>query len=275
MAESAQFTARVILSGAAIAAMTGVDQGPLDMMPADVVITAGLKGGCLHGCLVAVGEHASGRPRVRGLAVTALITWLLAEALGAGMFRSWLASGGARERRRRGPQMRQARQARQARQDSVPPALIFGHAGLALGGFVSWVSFLVTGRPALAWLAIGFLAPAIGLGISTVTVWTPFPARHLGSGRHSPEPHSLDGGHRSTPSILVTNEMLDQVLANEALTGELVDDLVERMLTRPARPPPVSRGWQLAPVIPILHGVLAIATFLLAMLAAIGAVAGT
>jgi hypothetical protein len=70
--------------------------------------------------------------------------------------------------------------------------------------------------------------------------------------------------------------MLDQVLANEALTGKLVDDLVERMLTGPARPPPpVSRGWQLAPVIPILHGVLAIATFLLAMLAAIDAVAGT
>src|SRR5262249_33615421 len=182
---------------------------------------------------------------------------------GAGMFRSWLAGGG---RERRG----------QARQNSVLPALIVGHAGLAFAGFVSWVSFLVTWTPALAWLAIGFLAPAIGLGISTVTVWTPFPARHPGSGRHSPEPRSLDGKRGSTPSILVTNEMLDQVLASEALTGKLVDDLVERMLSGPPRPPPpVSRGWQLAPVIPILHGVLAIATFLLAMLAAIGAVAGT
>src|SRR5262245_5759755 len=88
----------------------------------------------------------------RGLAVAALISWLAAEGLGAGMFRSWLAGGG---RERQG----------QGQQDSVPPALIIGHAGLAFAGFVSWVSFLVTGTPALAWLAIGFLAPAIGLGI--------------------------------------------------------------------------------------------------------------
>jgi len=197
----------------------------------------------------------------RGLAVAALISWLAAEGLGASMFRSWLAGGG---RERRG----------QARQDSVPPALIVGHAGLAFAGFVSWVSFLVTWTPALAWLAIGFLAPAIGLGISTVTVWTPFPARPS-SGRQSSAPLRRDRERGSTPAILVTNDMLDQVLANEALTGELVDDLVDRMLSRPAPPPPVSRSWQLAPVIPILHGILAIATFLLAMLAAIAAVTAT
>jgi hypothetical protein len=231
------------------------------MMPADLVINTGLSDRCLHGCLLAAGEHANGRPGGRSLTVAALISWLLAEGLGAGMFRSWLVTAGTRER------------GGQARQDSVPPAIILGHAGLALGGFASWVSFLATGKPALAWLAIGFLAPAIGLGISTVTVWTPFPARQPGSA-NSPGPPRHDGGRGSTPSILVTNEMLDQVLANEALTGKLVDDLVERMLTGPARPPPVSRGWRLAPVIPILHGVLAIATFLLAMLAAIDAVTG-
>lgn len=233
------------------------------MMPADVAINASLTGGCLHGCLVAAGGPSTSRPGSRGLAVAALISWLLAEGLGASMFRSWLASGGARER------------AGQARQDSVPPALILGHAGLALAGFVSWVSFLVTGTPALAWLAIGFLAPAIGLGISTVTVWTPYPVRRPGSGRQSSVPPRLDVRHGNTPAILVTNEMLDEALENEALTGKLVDDLVERMLTGPASPPPVSRSWQLAPVIPILHGVLAIATFLLAMLAAIAALTGT
>jgi len=263
IAASVQLTARVILWEAAIAAMMGVDQGSRDMMPADVVIRAGLTGGCLHSCLVAAGDHANGRPAGRGLAVAALISWLLAEGLGAGMFRSWLASGGVPERRE------------QARQDGVPPALIIGHAALALAGFVSWVAFLLTGTAALAWLAIGFLAPAIGLGISTVTVWTPYPARQPSSGQQSPAPPRLDGGRGNTPAILVTNEMLDQVLANDALTGKLVDDLVERMLTGPAPQPPVSRSWQLAPVIPILHGILAIATFLLATLAAIAAVTGT
>ena len=243
--------------------MMAVDQGFRDMMPADVMIKAGLTGGCLHRCLVAAGDQANARPGGRGLALAALVSWLLAEGLGASMFRSWLASGGARDR------------GEQARQDSVPPALIIGHAGLALAGFISWVSFLVTGTPALAWLAIGFLAPAIGLGISTVTVWTPFPARHPSSGRQSPARPRLDGGRGNTPAILVTNEMLDQVLANDALTSKLVDDLVERMLTGQVPEPPVSRSWQLAPAIPILHGILAIATFLLAMLAAIAAVTGT
>src|SRR5216683_1270046 len=263
IAASVQLTARVILWEAAIAAMMGADQGSRDMMPADVVIRVGLTGGCLHSCLVAAGDHASGRLAGRGLAVAALISWLLAEGLGAGMFRSWLASGGVPERRE------------QARQGGVPPALIIGHAGLALAGFVSWVAFLVTGTAVLAWLAIGFLAPAIGLGISTVTVWTPFPARQPSSGQQSPALPRLDGGRGNTPAILVTNEMLDQVLANDALTDKLVDDLVERMLTGPAPQPPVSRRWQLAPVIPILHGILAIATFLLATLAAIAAVTGT
>jgi hypothetical protein len=65
--------------------------------------------------------------------------------------------------------------------------------------------------------------------------------------------------------------MLDRVLANEALTSELVDDLVERMLAEPPPAKPASRGWRLAPVIPVLHGVLALATFLIAVLAAIAA----
>jgi hypothetical protein len=55
------------------------------------------------------------------------------------------------------------------------------------------------------------------------------------------------------------------------LTSELVDDLVERMLAEPPPAKPASRGWRLAPVIPVLHGVLALATFLIAVLAAIAA----
>jgi hypothetical protein len=116
---------------------------------------------------------------------------------------------------------------------------------------------------------VGLLAPAIGLGISTVTIWTPYPARPPASGQRSPrdDPRQRAG----TPAILVTNEMLDRVLANEALTSELVDDLVERMLAEPPPAKRASRRWRLAPVIPVLHGALALATFLLAVLAAITA----
>jgi hypothetical protein len=229
------------------------------MMPADAVFRAAVTGGCLHGCVLAATGHAAGqvtgRSAGRGTGIATLISWLLAESLGAFMLRTWLASGGAS---RRGP----------ANQETMPVALIAGHAGLALAGLVSWIGFLISQLPALAWLSVGLLGPAIGLGISTVTIWTPYPVSRRRSGR--PARHEQAGRQAGPPAILITNEMLDRVLADEALTSDLVDDLVERMLTEP---PPERRAsrWQLAPVIPILHGVLALATFLLAVLAAVRA----
>jgi hypothetical protein len=190
-----------------------------------------------------------------GVGVATLISWLLAESLGAYMLRTWLASDGARR-------------PAQASQETMSRTLIAGHAGLAFAGLVSWIGFLISSLPALAWLAVGLLALAIGLGISTVTVWTPYPVSRT---RPSRPPPQQAGSPAGAPAILVTNEMLDRVLANEALTSELVDDLVERMLAEPPPQHRASRRWQLAPVIPILHGVLALATFLLAVLAAIGA----
>ncbi|HEX5189136.1 MAG TPA: hypothetical protein VFW16_06335 [Streptosporangiaceae bacterium] len=203
----------------------------------------------------------------RGLEMAALVSWLLAESLGAYMLRSWLRADGAR-RKAAGTRETGAADA-VPRQETVSLALILGHAGLALGGLASWVSFVLSGLPALAWLAVGLLAPAIGLGISTVTIWTPYPARPPESGQH-PQ-HGDPSGLAGPPAILVTNEILDQVLANEALTSELVDDLVERMLAEPPPARRANRGSRLAPVIPVLHGGLALTTFLLAVLAAISA----
>jgi hypothetical protein len=226
------------------------------IMPADEVVRASLTGGCMRACLLSAGGQVMSPRGGRGLAVAALVSWLLAESLGAYMFRSWLT-------------MARLRRAGDAK-DTMSPALVLGHAGLALVGLVSWVSFLVSGLPELAWLAVGLLAPAIGLGISTVTVWTPYP---VGQPQQDPpssaeRPKSGD----SSPTILVTNEMLDRALANEAMTNELVDELVERMLAEPpTAKTTASRRWQLAPVIPVLHGILALATFLLAVLAAIAA----
>ena len=236
------------------------------MLSAETVVRASLTGGCMHGCLLAAGAQAVSR-HGRGLGTAALVSWLLAESLGAYMLRSWLSGGGARTKadgtRAAGTG------AAGAAQETMSMALILGHAGLALAGLVSWVSFLISGLPALAWLAVGLLAPAIGLGISTVTIWTPYPARQSVPGQSLP--HGDPSTRAGPPAILVTNEMLDRVLANEALTSELVDDLVERMLAEPPPARPASRGWRLAPVIPFLHGVLAFTTFLLAVLAAIAA----
>jgi hypothetical protein len=232
------------------------------MLSAETAVRASLTGGCLHGCLLAAGAQAVSR-HGHGLGTATLVSWLLAESLGAYMLRSWLSSGGARRKA-------DGTAAAGATQETMSLALILGHAGLALAGLVSWVSFLVSGLPALAWLAVGLLVPAIGLGISTVTIWTPYPASQPVPGQSSP--HGDPSRRAGPPAIIVTNEMLDRVLANEALTSELVDDLVERMLAAPPPARPASRGWRLAPVIPVLHGVLAFTTFLLATLAAIAAV---
>src|SRR5262245_38215604 len=226
-------------------------------MPADEIVRASLTGGGMRASLLSAGGQVMNGRGGRGLGVAALVSWLFAESLGAYMFRSWLAIAGVR------------RQARDEK-DTMSPALVLGHASLALAGLVSWVSFLTSGLPALAWLAVGLLAPAIGLGISTVTVWTPYPvARSREDPASSPvRPRSVV----SSPTILVTNEMLDRVLADEAMTSELVDELVERMRAEPPTATnTASRRWQLAPVIPILHGIFALATFLLAVLAAIAA----
>jgi hypothetical protein len=241
------------------------------MMTGSVMGSACGAGECLRAGAASV-PASSG---AGGLAVAALASWLVAELFGAYMLRSWIAGGGVRDR--------------QATPRGLSPVLIFCHAGLALAGLLSWVSFVATGAAAFAWTGIGFLAPAIGLGISTVTVWTPFPllrpqsaaqARSERRGNDQVSPVGPDkpetGPARSaqeTPATLATNDMISRALDDEALTGKLVDELLERMLARPAPPSPADRRWQLAPVIPILHGVLAITTFLLAMLAAVIAVA--
>src|SRR5215469_16712593 len=59
----------------------------------------------------------------------------------------------------------------------LPPPLIFGHAAAALTGLVIWTAFLASGIRSLAWAAVGLLMAAIGLGLCTVTLWTPYPAR--------------------------------------------------------------------------------------------------
>src|ERR1039457_4248848 len=97
----------------------------------------------------------------RALGIITLITWLLTASIGAYMFGKLAASGGLRQQR--------------AVRDGLPPAVLFGHFSLALTALVVWVSYLATRWVALAWTAVGLLMPTIGLGICTVTLWTPYP----------------------------------------------------------------------------------------------------
>jgi hypothetical protein len=203
----------------------------------------------MHSSLTSVLAIGSppGLPPGHSLAVATLVSWLATEAFGAYMLTSWIGSGGTKVKR--------------DAPGAVPRSVIFGHAGLAFTGLVWWICFVVTGDVPLAWLSIAFLAPAIGLGISTVTLWTPYPGR--------PPPGAEPAWPQYDGMLGITSdEMLTAALEDDALTTKLVDDLVAKVLDQPEPTPRRSR-WQLSPLIPAAHGLLAMGTVLFAVLAAV------
>lgn len=185
-------------------------------------------------------------PSGHALPFYALASWLLTELLGALMVRSWIASGGMRAARQRPPGS-----------DEISLPILAGHAGLNLAGLICWVCFVLSGATALAWLGLAFMASAIGLGISTVAIWTPYPAKRA-------EPEADSAGHE--PGVLSRDD-LARALADDELSEHLVDELLRANVA-----PPLAMHWSLRPLLPLAHGVLAIGTFLLAVLAAIAAI---
>ena len=184
------------------------------------------------------------------LALSALGAWLLAELLGAYMLRTWVVSGAARRRHEDPGGM------------SLP--VLMGHAGLNLAGLSCWIGFVVTRSPIPAWLGICLLIPGIGLGVSAVSIWTPFPV----AGPTAGQPGDGRPRTRAVPDHVVARSLEDEEAA-----ARLVDELLARNLATDQASTPDQRTLRLDPrtMIPLAHGVLAIATFLLAVLAAISA----
>jgi len=165
-----------------------------------------------------------------------LVSWLVTAGLGAFMLRTWLARGGLRRER--------------AKAGGLPPQLIFGHAATAVAGLLVWAAFLASGARPLAWAAVALLMAAVGLGLCTVTLWAPYPARTPGERRR---PAARDAPKPDDPAVFeVTDEMIARFLA----------DPVPAPRHRPIRPDP-------AVLVPIIHGFAAIATFTLAVMSAI------
>ena len=161
-----------------------------------------------------------------GAAVAALIAWLLTAATGGYLLVRWAAHGGMRR-----PPSGSA---------GLPPAVILGHFGLAIGGLVVWIGYLLTDAPALAWLAVGFLLPVAGLGIATLVLSIPETA--------AANAHQAAGG--AGPAAGGTGRAASRATP---IAGPV-----------PARTP--------MPVVVIsVHGLLATATLLLVLLAAIAA----
>jgi hypothetical protein len=198
----------------------------------------------------------------RTLAFATLITWLFDAVSGGYMLRTWIARGGLR---------------RQRASDRLAPRVVFAHFGMASTGLLVWVSYLATRWIVLAWLAVGLLMVVIGLGVSTVTVWTPFPAHRAGGDTGADHP---GGGRLADDDALVppaegaltgelTDEILNRALTDDVLLSRLVEDVVARSRGGPSMAARHHRA-PLSALIPASHGVAAITTMVLAVLTAAG-----
>ena len=182
------------------------------------------------------------------LALSALAAWLLAELLGAYMLRNWIRSGAVRHRREH--------------PEGISLPVLAGHAGLNLAGLSCWIGFVLTRSAIPAWLGICLLVPGIGLGVSTVSIWTPYPVARRGPDQSADEEPGPAGDPGSRP---------------EAVAGGRGGGIPAGRRAAGAQPGggqrAEHRGLRLDPrtIVPLAHGVLAIATFLLAVLAAISA----
>jgi hypothetical protein len=183
-----------------------------------------------------------------------LISWLLTASLGAFMLRTWLARGGLHRER--------------ARPGGLPPQLIGGHAGLALAGLAVWVAYLASGARALAWTAVGMLTVTVGLGLCTVTLWTPYPAREPGERRASPGDEPAVAGPETAAAAAPAGPAED----GDSPKDQVTDEMIARLIDEPGRE---YAAWRrsirldLAVLVPVAHGFAAVATFVLAVMTAI------
>jgi manganese efflux pump family protein len=185
----------------------------------------------------------------------ALIAWLVAAGSGAYVLGSWIAHGGTLQRRARGAST------------GSPPALLFGHFGLALGGLVIWIAYLVTGLAALAWVAVAVLLPVAGLGMATLATGLP--------GRRAATPH----GHGGEVGLGAG----DIAAAKTAASGNDLASVGTSGSTRTAMTGESSAGTGGAGAVPVrarpsplvvaAHGALAVTTMILVLLAALGGAA--
>ena len=191
------------------------------------------------------------------MGLAALIAWLLTAGIGGYMLRTWVARGGLRRQRATG--------------EGVPPPVVFGHASAALAGLTVWISYLVSGWRPLAWIGVALVCTAICLGICTVTLWTPYPVRPVpgpDGAREAGDGHPAAGraGWPGAPGRPGAPGAHGTAGPQDAFT--VTDEMIASLLAEP--PVPVRRRrLHLLPLIPAVHGVGALSTFLLTVTAAL------
>jgi hypothetical protein len=181
------------------------------------------------------------------MGLAALIAWLLTASIGGYMLRTWVARGGLRRQRETGV--------------GVPPGVVFGHASAALTGLAVWISYLSTGWRPLAWVGVALVCAAICLGVCTVTLWTPYPVRPGPGAGGDPEPEIR-------AARAARGQEAQQAAAGPHDAFTVTDEMIASLLAEPP-PAPQRPRLHLLPLIPLVHGLGALTTFLLTVTAAL------
>jgi hypothetical protein len=89
--------------------------------------------------------------------IAALIAWIVTAGGGFFLLATWIRGGGHR----------------QPGSSRFPPALIFGHFGLAATGLVLWIIVVANGSDTLAWISFALLVVIALLGFTMFARWLP------------------------------------------------------------------------------------------------------
>jgi hypothetical protein len=121
----------------------------------------------------------------------------------------------------------------------LPPVRVFSHFGLAAAGLIVWIIYLITDSTLLAWIAFADLVLVAIIGLVMVTQW----AKDGRAAMAAAASGATTGGATTG----------GDAVAARSTAGEV--DLAEQHIPRP-------------PV--VLHGIFAVSTVILVLLAALG-----
>lgn len=80
---------------------------------------------------------------------------------------------------------------------------VVGHFGLALGGLVLWIAFVVTGLAALAWIAVVLVVIIASLGMAVLAAALPEPSRDTAATGRRRLPVALIAGHGALATLTI------------------------------------------------------------------------
>jgi hypothetical protein len=98
------------------------------------------------------------------MSIAALVAWVVTALGGFVMLGQWVSRGGLRQQR--------------SGASRFPAGVVFSHFGLAAGGLVVWIAYLLTGQHRLTWVAFVLLIPVALLGFILLARWIPVYRRH-------------------------------------------------------------------------------------------------